>query len=259
MSDYSYSAPPPPPPAAGSSGATPWYKQPGPLFLLGVLIAAAVAIPVLIIVLRGDDTGGTAASSTTTAGVTTTTGATTTEATSTTAPTTTQATTTSTTSPTTTSTQEATTTTSSGTDLSYNLPALFGEDALAGGFGPDPWPVPMQAGGPIDVDDLDEIGCYGWATAAPSFELSWTAGTGTLLRFYFVADTPGDDTILIISDPYGDWVCNDDYDFGAGVYDPAVDFADPVGGIYDVWVAAYEEGQMIAGTLYVTELPSNHP
>ncbi len=147
-----------------------------------------------------------------------------------------------------------------GSQLDYTLPAVFADNVdLAIGFTPDPTGWTMQAGGPIDADDLNEPRCHGYTTAAPSVEVNYSGGTSALLRFYFAADNPGDDTVLIVSDAYGNWACNDDYDFDAGILDPSVDILEAVEGTYDIWVASYNEGQTVPGTLYVTELPENHP
>ena len=114
-----------------------------------------------------------------------------------------------------------------------------------------------MAGGGIDASYLNEPDCRGYATAAPDFELTWN-GNGGLLRFYFVADTPGEDAVLIINDPSGNWVCDDDFDY-PDIRDPMVDFASAADGTYDIWVATYNEGTGIAGTLYITEMMGNTP
>jgi len=154
------------------------------------------------------------------------------------------------------------TSTTAGTEdvLDYMLPAIFADNVeLTGGFSPDPRGWAVDAGGPVDVDELGDPWCSGWATQAPSVEVIYSGGGGPLLRFYFVADNPGDDALLIVSDVSGDWVCNDDYDYGAGIVDPSVDIAGADDGTYDVWVAAYHEGESISGTLYITESNANHP
>ena len=153
-----------------------------------------------------------------------------------------------------------TTTSGAGDVLDYTLTALFADNVdLPGGFTPDPATWWVEAGGPVDVDELGEPTCSGWATQAPSVEVIYSGGGGPLLRFYFEADNPDDDTVLIVSDASGNWVCDDDYDYGAGILDPSVDITDPGDGTYDVWVASYHEGETVSGTLYITELDGNHP
>jgi hypothetical protein len=139
-------------------------------------------------------------------------------------------------------------------ELDYSLPPNFGSDDLTSGFTPDPFSADVVSGGPIDASYLGN-GCGGWATAAPDYDITYTAGDLSLLRFYFVADS-GEDTTLIVNAPDVEWYCSDDSN---GTLDPAVDFEDPATGLYDIWVGSYESGATVSGTLYVTELDSNHP
>lgn len=141
-----------------------------------------------------------------------------------------------------------------GDELDYRLQPNFGSEDLTSGFTPDPFSVELTSGGPIDATYLDGD-CRGYATAAPDFDVTYTAGDLSLLRFYFVADD-AEDTTLIINAPDGSWHCNDD---APGTIDPQFDFQDPASGLYDVWVGSYESGAEIDGTLYVTELESNGP
>jgi len=78
----------------------------------------------------------------------------------------------------------------------------------------------------------------------------------SLLRFYFIADTPGEDATLIINDSDSNWQCNDD---SFGTRNPAIDFSPPESGWYDIWVGSYSAGANISGTLYITEYSTNHP
>ena len=139
-------------------------------------------------------------------------------------------------------------------ELEYQLPPNFGSEDLTSGFTPDPFSAEMTSGGPIDASYLGGD-CRGFATAAPDFDVTYTAGDLSLLRFYFVADE-ADDTTLIINAPDGSWHCNDD---APGTIDPQFDFQDPASGLYDVWIGSFESGATISGTLYVTELESNGP
>lgn len=138
-------------------------------------------------------------------------------------------------------------------ELDYTLASNFGSTDLTAGFTPDPFTVEITSGGPIDVSYLGN-GCRGFATAASDYDVTYTAGSEDLLRFYFVAET--EDTTLIINAPDGSWHCNDD---APGTIDPMIDFDDPEEGRYDVWIGSYESGTENEGTLYVTELESNSP
>ena len=143
---------------------------------------------------------------------------------------------------------------STGDELDFTLDPNFGSTDLTAGFTPDPFTVAVVSGGPIDAGYLGG-GCDGWATAAPDYQVTYTSGDQSLLRFYFVPDTSGDAT-LIINTPDGEWVCGDDSYDGL---DPTVDFDGPEGGRYDVWIGSYDDGEQIDGELNVTELDSNHP
>ena len=149
---------------------------------------------------------------------------------------------------------EAPTDAPAGDELQYQLPPNFGSEDLTSGFTPDPFSADVTSGGPIDASYLGGD-CRGFATAAPDFDVTYTAGDLSLLRFYFVADE-ADDTTLIINAPDGSWHCNDD---APGTIDPQFDFQDPASGLYDVWIGSFESGTTISGTLYVTELESNGP
>jgi hypothetical protein len=135
-------------------------------------------------------------------------------------------------------------------ELDFSLDTNFGSVALESGFRPDPYTVGVVSGGAVDVAGLD-LGsdCNGYATTAPDFEVELEDGS-SMIRIFFVADESGEDATLIVSDPDGDWVCNDDY----GGADPLVEFAPAEEGIYDIWVGSYSEEDLVAGTLYVTEL-----
>jgi len=141
--------------------------------------------------------------------------------------------------------------------LQYWLDPNFGTGSLVAGFIPDPFALPVVSGGGVDARYLNEPSCLGYATAAPDFELTWD-GSGNLLRFYFVADIPGEDTVMLINDPSGNWYCGDDYDY-PDVRDPMVDFPSAADGTYDIWVASYIQGDTVMGTLYITEMMGNHP
>jgi hypothetical protein len=128
----------------------------------------------------------------------------------------------------------------------------YGTKELQSGFVPDPWTIEVISGGEVDVSYLGG-GCTGYATAQPDYSVRYTAGSATLLRFYF--EGAGDST-LIINDPAGEWWCDDD---SFDSVNPTIDFDNPLTGRYDVWVGSYVEDQPVNGTLSITELQGNHP
>jgi hypothetical protein len=144
-----------------------------------------------------------------------------------------------------------------GAGLDYTLPTNFGEATLSSGFTPDPYSVGIVSGGSVDVSSLGlGGGCWGYANSAPDFEISYTSGSFSTLRFYFVSSSGGDTTLIINNGPTGSWLCGDD---SYGSLNPTVDFQNPSSGVYDIWVGSYSSGQTVPGTLYITELTSNHP
>ena len=128
----------------------------------------------------------------------------------------------------------------------------FGAVALNAGFPTDPYRLDMTSGGPVDVAYLDDSKCSGFASVAPSFRMQWSGTTTGLRMFFLASDGAHDgDTTLLIKQPDGTWLCNDDAADGAG--DPLVVLANPAQGRYQVWVGSYRQGREINGTLYVTE------
>lgn len=104
----------------------------------------------------------------------------------------------------------------------------------------------------MDVSYLGGGG-VGFAASAPDFSVNHRAGAFPLLRFYF---TGGGDTTLVINTPGGSYLCSDD---SFGTNHPTIDFNNPAGGRYDIWVASNSAGSSISGTLFITENGSNHP
>ncbi len=126
--------------------------------------------------------------------------------------------------------------------------ANFGRHAIRGGFTPDPRPIPnIVSGGDRDVSQMGlGADCRGFATGQPDLIVDYQ-NPQSFLRFYVQAQG---DTALVINDAQGRWHCNDDT---AGL-NPQVDIRNPPAGQYDIWVASYQAGENIRGTVYVTEL-----
>ena len=89
--------------------------------------------------------------------------------------------------------------------------------------------------------------CAGYVASAPDFRLNYTAG-GFSLNVYFES---GSDTTLVINDPSGQWYCDDD---SRGNLNPAVHFANPASGQYDIWVGSFDASGGAGGTLSISEL-----
>jgi len=235
----------------------------------------AVGVALLItgaIAACGDDDGSILlpGASTTDAAATTIPGAATTQAPTPTTqaetPATTQAPTTTTPPPTTTTTHAPVVTTTnppSTLELKWWEPAYYDEFDLTSGFSPDPMSFAgVQAGcvncpDPVDVSYLGGS-CIGYANDVPDYEVSYSDGgySADVLRFYFVPDNPGEDTVLIVNGPDAEWYCGDD---SYGTVDPTVTFTAPTYGTYDIFIGTYDPLVLVYGTLFITELDQNHP
>jgi serine protease Do len=131
--------------------------------------------------------------------------------------------------------------------LDYNLTPNYGGTTLQAGFTPDPMIVEIISGGDLDVGTFGYgAECRGYATRQPDYSVRWT-GTSAGLRFFFLSQG---DTVLIINAPNGAWFCNDD---SYSTLNPTLDFLNPAQGRYDIWVASYNAGENIRGSLYITE------
>jgi hypothetical protein len=136
--------------------------------------------------------------------------------------------------------------------INYACEPNYGEVSLASGFSPDPFTIHMTSGGSINVLEQGlPAECRGNVTAAPDFRLNLTSSSPRI-RIYFVADTSGSDTTLIVNSPSATWHCNDDYP-NANL-NPMVEITDADDGQYDIWVGSFTTGEFISGTLYITEL-----
>lgn len=130
----------------------------------------------------------------------------------------------------------------------------YGTYNIASGFTPDPQVVALTAGGSNSSSGLMTAtgACNaGYVAGVPDVRVNYTSGSYPL-RFY--VDTPGTDTTLAINAPDGSWHCIDDF---SGLH-PAIDFASPMSGQYDVFVGTYSQGQYPSVNLSITELPGSY-
>ncbi|WP_339737982.1 hypothetical protein [uncultured Maricaulis sp.] len=133
-----------------------------------------------------------------------------------------------------------------GGALDYSLEANFGSVALTGGFSPDPHVVDVIAGGSFAAQSAADSMCRGYVSAAPDYELTFTPGSLDL----YISVLSEADTTLVINDPSGDWICNDDNN---GL-NPGIHFDQPAAGTYDIWVGTYREGESAPAQLEISEL-----
>lgn len=133
--------------------------------------------------------------------------------------------------------------TSAATAQNYTLNPSFGTQWLSAGFSPDPYRVPVTAGGRLNAAN---VGCAGYIANAPDFRLNYQAGGYPL----YVSVQSAADTTLAINAPDGQWYCNDDFN---GL-NPAVVFANPMSGQYDIWIGSYNPGSGLRSTLLISEI-----
>jgi S1-C subfamily serine protease len=105
------------------------------------------------------------------------------------------------------------------------------------------------AGGAVDVGELG-IGCSGYAMQAPDFRIRWSGDTASL-RLMFEADEVGDDAVLIVNTPDGEWICNDDGH--ETTLNPQLDLRGYPEGVFDVWIASFWQVDYFSGTFTITE------
>lgn len=137
--------------------------------------------------------------------------------------------------------------------LDYQSPARYGEANLSNGFSPDPYKVGVSDNGNVNVSYLGGS-CSGFAPTAPDLRVNFGGGGASLLRLYFVASFG--DASMVVNDPYGNFYCvNNSF----GTTNPTIDFNNPAGGSYDIWVASSSSGALNSGTIFVTGTSGNHP
>ena len=126
-------------------------------------------------------------------------------------------------------------------------PARYTTLNLAAGFMPDPHEVRIEAGGELDAAAAG-IGpeCVGWIDATRAdVALNYTPGQYPLV----ISASASSDTTIVVRDPSGQWLCNDDMN---GV-DPGVVLRQPAAGEYRIWIGTYERGRPQQATLRITE------
>lgn len=134
--------------------------------------------------------------------------------------------------------------------LDYTQTPNYGTITFQSGQSAVPLTASITAGGPVNVSSLNlGTNCRGFATTAPDYRVQLTTSM-TELRFYFVPNTAGQDTTLIVNTASAAWACSDDSN---GTLNPQVDFSNAQGGQYDIWVGTFASGQFIPGTLYITQ------
>jgi hypothetical protein len=235
---------PPPPPGPSRPGTQEWYRQPGFLTFLGVVVAGIAAIIVVAVVSSDDAGSDTTLAVSTTQPTTTSSAPTTTSSTSTT---TSSTTTSSTTTSSTTSTTSSTTTTSTSTTTTTTTTTLAPPPTLPPG---DPYPEYVELSDDsgritVTVPDAwnDTLGSP-WERDGEDIGLALSASPDRD-AFYDTWGMPG--VFLGSSDQVGS--INgylDTNDFGDScTYEGRFDYEDPLyAGLFDRWVDCGDEGSI---------------
>ena len=104
----------------------------------------------------------------------------------------------------------------------------FASVTLTAGFNPDPYRIPLIAGGDVDAGRLGAP-CSGWIAQAPDVELTYFAGAFPLI----LSAASAADATLVVAGPDGFWACDDD---GGSGTNPSIRYDAPATGRYAIWV-----------------------
>ncbi|MBN35979.1 MAG: peptidase S1 [Rhodospirillaceae bacterium] len=136
----------------------------------------------------------------------------------------------------------------------WELDPAFGSIELNEYFPNDPYTKVIEAGGNHSVSRcFQDNSLSGTVAAAPDFDLYYRTSGSSTLNIYVRS---GADTVLLISDPYGEFWFDDD---SGGGDDPLITFPNAVDGLYNIWVGSYNRRTGEIGTLVITErTPGNN-
>ncbi len=125
----------------------------------------------------------------------------------------------------------------------WRLPPTFGDVKIVSGTGPAERRVPVQSGGPINAGTALGGRCLGFIAEAPELRMTYRPGSG---RSLVLSVDSLIFTVIVVRDPNGDWFCDDNF---GSVSDPSIEWKDPAGGEYQIWVGTYADNSIHAATL----------
>lgn len=133
--------------------------------------------------------------------------------------------------------------------------ASAGVHSLRAGFTPDPFSISVRPVGSLRAQDMRlGPGCRGFVAAQPDVIVRFS-GAASFLRFFARSS---EDVTMIVNDPTGRFLCNDDVSPGRDT-DPMVDVYQPRGGQYDVWIGTHAPEARPSVTFFVTEVRTQQP
>ncbi len=130
----------------------------------------------------------------------------------------------------------------------YRGDPTFGQITLKQGFEPDPYRRNVVAGGGFSLSNCGFTD-IGWVAVNPDFDLYYETNNNNYPLTIAVESTV--DTILLVNGPDGTWYYDDDGGVGAGAL---IRIANPISGLYDIWIGTYEANNNTDGVLVITEL-----
>ena len=124
----------------------------------------------------------------------------------------------------------------------------YGTVNLRADFSPDPHEIRAEAGGIREVQGLG-TDCSGWIDhARPDVNLNYQAGSLPL----YISVVPQAGRTLIINDPSGRWLCNDDMEGR----NPGIFIQRPESGTYNIWIGTWSARDVAKPvTLRISERP----
>ncbi|MDQ3034272.1 MAG: nodulation protein NodZ [Myxococcota bacterium] len=133
--------------------------------------------------------------------------------------------------------------------------ARTGVHTLRASFTPDPFELATRGGGALHAAAMGlGAGCRGYVDARPDVVLRFS-GAAAFLRVFVRSSS---DVTLIVAEPGGRFLCNDDAVPGRNT-NPVIDVYQPRAGQYDVWIGGHARGEEVAATLFVTTARTTGP
>jgi hypothetical protein len=130
-----------------------------------------------------------------------------------------------------------------------SLSASFGDYTISAAG--ESHQIEVTAGGLTDAFELGG-GCAGWIATAPDVQLDFKS-SGAPLSFRVQSEL---DSTLVINTADSRWLCDDD---SGGDFEPSITMENPLSGIYDIWVGAYDDSDTYIATLLTISQGINGP
>lgn len=107
----------------------------------------------------------------------------------------------------------------------------------------------ISAGGSFDLSEMN-ANYDGYISSIPDLQMTYSSGS-TELTFSVESENVGDDPVLLVFSPSGEFLFNDDFEEDG--YDSEITIDDPESGNYAIWVGNYDGEEYIPTTLTISE------